>query len=134
MKRNRSRVEIRMAIPNDAPSIASVLYDSFIEYKSAYTEEAFAATTPTSDRIESRMNEGPVWLALRDGVIVGTVSAVPRGDALYVRSMAVLPTARGQGVGDLLLECLEMFASERGYKRLFLSTTPFLTRAIWLYE
>jgi GNAT superfamily N-acetyltransferase len=37
-------------------------------------------------------------------------------------------------VGRLLLEKIESFASACGYKRLFLSTTTFLGRAIRLYE
>ena len=123
-----------MAAPSDAPAIACVLCASFVEHRPDYTDEAFTTTTPTSEQIERRMSEGPVWLALLDGAVVGTISAVPRGEALYVRSMAVLPTARGYGIGDLLLERLESFAAARGYKRLFLSTTPFLARAIGLYE
>src|SRR5947199_276034 len=95
-------IQVRAATPSDAASIASVLYHSFVEHKAAYTDEAFAATTPTADQIESRMSEGPVWVALREGAIVGTVSAVPKGQALYVRSMGVLPSARGQGIGELL--------------------------------
>jgi len=34
----------------------------------------------------------------------------------------------------MLLRQVESFAAEYGYKRLSLSTTPFLTRAIRLYE
>jgi GNAT superfamily N-acetyltransferase len=134
MGRNRASVHIRMAVPDDAARVASVLSDSFVEYEPLYTREAFAATTPASDQIQSRMKEGPVWIALHDEVVVGTVSAVPRGEALYIRGMAVLPSARGQQIGELLLREIEDFASRRGYKRLFLSTTPFLTRAIRLYE
>lgn len=127
-------VTVREAKPDDAESIASVLHEAFVEYQPLYTPEAFAATTPPSDQIQTRMNEGPVWVALRDDAIVGTVSAVPKGEALYVRGMGILPSARGQGIGELLLRDVETFASRHGYKRLFLSTTPFLTRAIRLYE
>ena len=134
MERNNSSIQIRMAVPDDAPQIASVLYESFAEYKPLYTDGGFIATTPASDQIQERMKEGPVWVALHDGRIVGTGSAVPRGKALYIRGMAVLPTARGQGIGELLLEHIEGFASASGYKLLVLSTTPFLTRAIRLYE
>lgn len=134
VERNNSSIQIRIAVPDDAPSIASVLYESFAEYKPLYTPGGFTATTPASDQIQNRMGEGPVWVALRDGTIVGTVSAVPRGEALYIRGMAVLPAARGQRIGKLLLEQIESFASARGYKLLVLSTTPFLTRAIRLYE
>ncbi|MGH9427851.1 MAG: GNAT family N-acetyltransferase, partial [Terriglobia bacterium] len=55
--------------------------------------------TPTSEQVQSRMMEGPVWIALHNDAVVGTASAVARGEALYIRSMAILPTARGQGIG-----------------------------------
>jgi GNAT superfamily N-acetyltransferase len=112
----------------------TILYEAFVEYKSSYTTEGFAATTPTTVQIQSRMTEGPVWVVLRDQVIVGTAAAVPKGEALYIRGMAILPTARGHNLGELLLAHIESFASARGFKRLFLSTTPFLNNAIRLYE
>jgi putative acetyltransferase len=123
-----------MALPDDAPSIALVLMESFAEYKPLYTDAAFRATTPTADEMRQRRSEGPVWVVLQNDTIVGTVSAVPKGDALYIRGMAILPIARGQGIGELLLEQIERFAQGLSYKRLLLSTTPFLKRAIRLYE
>jgi N-acetylglutamate synthase-like GNAT family acetyltransferase len=80
------------------------------------------------------MQEGPVWVALLDDSIVGTASAVGRGEDLYVRGMAVLPAGRGLGIGLALLKQIEDYASAQGYRRLILSTTPFLERAIRLYE
>jgi len=80
------------------------------------------------------MNEGPVWVAVEERAIIGTASAVGKAESLYIRGMAVLPSARGQKVGELLLLQIESFASAEGYKSLVLSTTPFLTRAIRLYE
>jgi GNAT superfamily N-acetyltransferase len=130
----RSRIDIRAALAEDAPAIAVVLYEAFASLRPSYTPEGFAATTPRSEQIAKRMREGPVWVALQDDAVLGTVSAVPRGEALYVRGMAVLPAARGQGIGGLLLAHLEQFALEHGYRRLFLSTTPFLYNAIRLYE
>lgn len=127
-------IEIRAAAPDDAAQIAAVLSDSFVEYKASYTPEGYAATTPDSERIRSRLNEGPAWVAVHDGTIVGTVSVVPRGAALYIRGMAVLPTTRGQRIGELLLKQIESYANTHGYQQLFLSTTPFLARAIRLYE
>ena len=127
-------LEIRTATPHDASSIATILYEAFVQYKSSYTPEGFAATTPTTEEIQSRMNEGPVWVVLRDHMIVGTAAAVPKGQSLYIRGMAILPTARGHNLGELLLAHIESFASARGFRRLFLSTTPFLNNAIRLYE
>lgn len=134
MAKEMPSIEIRLATPEDAHAVASLIYESFLEYRSNYTHQAFVATTPNSDELESRMNEGPVWIAVKDKTIVGTVSAVPRDEAIYIRGMAVLPSARGFHLGQLLLNQVESFASTHEYKRLTLSTTPFLLRAIRLYE
>ena len=134
MRRNQPVIHIRRATSENALSIASVLHASFVEYEASYTREAFVATTSTSEQIEQRMSEGPVWVALRDDAIVGTISADPKIEGVYIRGMGILPTARGQGIGTLLLEQVEEFACKHNYERLFLSTTPFLTRAIRLYE
>ena len=65
---------------------------------------------------------------------MGAISAVPKSAGLYIRSMAVLPSARGYGIGYILLQSVEQFAIAKGYRRTFLSTTPFLHGAIRLYE
>ena len=127
-------VRVRRAARSDAPAIALVLQVAFAEYKSLYTRAAFAATTPAAEEIARRLGEGPTWIALLHRAVVGTVSAVSRGEALYVRSMAVVPDLRGRGVGRLLLEQVERYAGEQGFRCLELSTTPFLTSAIALYE
>jgi ribosomal protein S18 acetylase RimI-like enzyme len=111
-----------------------VLSKSFVEYQSRYTAEGFAATVLTPQQIEARMNEGPMWVALENGVIVGTVSVVLKPEGLYIRGMAVDPVARGKSIGRKLLDCTEEFAVQNGCERLFLSTTAFLSRAIKLYE
>jgi L-amino acid N-acyltransferase YncA len=104
-KEIRPGVQIRRAVPDDAAQIASALYNSFAGYESSYTPEAFAATISTPDQIRERMNEGPIWVALQNGRIVGTVSAVPCAEALYVRGMAVDPAARGRGLGTDSTAC-----------------------------
>src|SRR5437879_10430408 len=116
-------VRVRRAGRNDAPAIALVLQVAFAEYKSLYTRAAFAATTPAAEEIARRLGEGPTWIALLHRAVVGTVSAVSRGEALYVRSMAVVPDLRGRGVGRLLLEQVERYAGEQGFRWRELSTT-----------
>jgi GNAT superfamily N-acetyltransferase len=129
-----SRVRIREASPVDAESIAALLKAAFLEFEPLYTPGGFRATTPASDEIGRRFAEGPIWVAERDGRIIGTASVVPQGDGLYIRSMAVHPAARGQGVAALLLETVERHARAGARSRLVLSTTPFLDGAIRLYE
>lgn len=123
-----------MSAADDAAAIAAVLNKAFREYEPYYTAAGFAATSPTSNQLQNRMKEGPVWVALQNGLIVGTAAAVPQGEKLYIRGMAVLPEAGGQKVGQLLLTEVESYAAAHGFESLFLSTTPFLNRAIRLYE
>jgi GNAT superfamily N-acetyltransferase len=125
---------IRRAVVADAVAIASVLREAFIEYEPLYTPGGFSATTPTADQIRARWSEGPVWVADQNGSILGTVGAVSKGSGLYVRSMAVLPSARGQGIAGRLLKEVEHFANGYNHTHLFLSTTPFLYDSIRLYE
>ena len=127
-------INIRHAATSDLSEIAMLMHEAFVEYRSRYTEAAFLATTPNAEQIAVRMTEGPVWVAEHDAAILGTVSVVPRGDDLYIRGMAVLPQARGLRLGQLLLKQVEEFARAQNHNRLVLSTTPFLHRAIQLYE
>ncbi|HZF38923.1 MAG TPA: hypothetical protein VE715_08875 [Blastocatellia bacterium] len=75
-------MRIRTAVPDDAPAIASTLHRAFLQFEPLYTPEAFAATVSSTDQIRLRLNEGPIWVALRDEVVVGTVSVVPIGARL----------------------------------------------------
>ena len=127
-------LEIRRAVMADAPAIASLLAASFVEYRALYTPEGYAATAITSEQVASRIREGPIWVAISNGNVAGTVSVVARNESMYVRGMAVQPVARGQSIGEVLMAEVEKFSNSEGFRRLFLSTTPFLDRAIRLYE
>ena len=61
------------------------------------------------------------------------MSAVLNENGLYVRGMAVIPSARGLGAGARLLAHVCDVAAAARAPRLFLSTTPFLAGAIRLY-
>ena len=127
-------IQLRLASPDDADAIASVLHQAFREFQHLYTPEGFAATTPSPQQIHGRFHQGPVWIAKSDNRIVGTAAAMPEENVLYIRSVAVLPPYAGHGIGKLLLEQIEQFAKSAGYNQLLLTTTPFLTAAIHLYE
>lgn len=119
---------------DEATILASMLHQAFVEFEPLYTPAAFAATTPTPDQIQKRWSEGPVWVVTEGSQLVGTVSAVLKAEGLYIRSMAVPPSHRGQGIGHILLQAVEQFANAQHVQCMFLSTTPFLTGAIRLYE
>ena len=125
---------MRLAGATDAPAIALLLAAAFAEYRLLYTPAGFSATAITPDEVVTRIEQGPVWIAIRDGEILGTVSVIRKDDSLYIRGMAITPMARGQRIGALLLTRIEKFAAAGTFRRLLLSTTPFLDRAIRLYE
>ena len=129
-----SNLAVRRAGEYDALAIAAVLRQAFAEFEPKYTAAAFAATTPDVAMVLERLREGPVWVAVHDDQIVGTVAVVSREQECYIRGMGVLPGARARGAGRQLLAAVEAFALESGAERMFLSTTPFLHRAIQLYE
>jgi putative acetyltransferase len=134
MEEGQVGITIRWATPDDSAAIASILSAAFIEYKPLYTDKGYSATTPTAQEIQTRFENGLTLVAVSSAEIVGTVSMLLEDNAIYIRSMAIIPKARGQRLGERLLRQLEDFAVENGYKRLRLSTTPFLDRAIRLYE
>jgi len=49
-----SHLEVRRAGPEDAPAIAAMLHESFVEFKALYTEGGFAATTPGTEQVLTR--------------------------------------------------------------------------------
>lgn len=130
-----ARLKIRTARPDDAAVIAKILAETFAEYESLYTAEAFAVMTPGEDEIKKRFGEaGKIWVVALDGEIVGTVSVVHRNEILYIRSLAILPAAQGFRIGERLLTEVENYSVGKRFKILTLSTGAFLPRALRLYD
>ena len=129
-----SGVSIKLAVEDDAETVAELLYEAFVPFKREYTPGAFEYTTANASIVRGRFVEGPIWLAMDEGEAVGTVSGLPEPDRFYIRSMAVKPTAQGRGVGQRLLNEIEAYAKERGFKKLYLYTTFVLPAARPLYE
>ena len=125
---------IQQASSAHAREIAALLHAAFHEFEGLYTAEGYRATTPSPDEITRRLADGPTWIATDGSTIVGTVAAIDRGGEVYIRSMAVLPAARGRRVATELLAVVHAYAATVGARRLTLNTTPFLSAAIRLYE
>jgi len=127
-------VEIQRAVPGDEETIAGLILDAFAPFRNEYTPDAFDYTAASVDRIRERFEDGPMWLAYLGNEPVGTVSGLPEEERFYIRSMAIKPSVQRGGIGQRLLDTLEAFASEAGYKKLYLYTTFVLPGASRLYE
>lgn len=130
----KATIKIRRAVNADAAAVSALLYKAFVEYKSLYSEKGFEATTPGREVIGDRINKKVVWLIMNGDTIAGTVSLFPQRDQLYVRSLAVNPNERGQGIGIILMDHVHEMALAFGCSFIKLTTTPFLLPAIKLYE
>lgn len=127
-------VEVRLATPDDSAAISQVLREAFGEFRDIYSPAAFPVVTPGAYEIIKRFDEGPQWVAVDDGMIVGTVSVTFEPEGLYIRSMAVRPSEQGRGVGHKLLDAIDAYAATRDLERIFLYTTYFVPGAKELYE
>jgi len=127
-------IEYRLARPDESEAISELLLETFGLFEAEYTPGAFTYTTPDTDVVRGRFDEGPVWVAMDGDTMIGTVSGLPEPERFYVRSMAVRPDAQGHGIGQKLLEPLEVFAREKGFERMYLYTTHVLPGAKRLYE
>ena len=79
---------------------------------------------------------GEIFFALDpDGDVLGTGALMVHEDGTAeLAKMAVLPSARGRGIGRLLGEAILALADARGLGKLFLETNRKLTPAIRLYQ
>lgn len=78
-----------------------------------------------------------VWLAYEGGNVVGCIALRPLPQlerAGEIKRMYVKPEGRGQGIAERLLEALEEYAVEAGYRTLYLDTKDDLTTAIRFYR
>src|SRR5260370_1159979 len=73
-----SDIRRRRAESRDAPAIALLLSEAFAEYRILYTSAGYEATAIADQQVITRIKEGPVWIAMLDGLVVGTVSVVPK--------------------------------------------------------
>ncbi|GGI57370.1 GNAT family N-acetyltransferase [Winogradskyella haliclonae] len=79
---------------------------------------------------------GHIFFAKNDETILGTVALMPTNEngILELTKMAVLPEARGQKIGQQLLQHCIDFAKEYQLKALLLYSNTKLENAIYLYR
>lgn len=88
---------------------------------------------PLRDDYASRIAQGAVHVAERDGAITGVLVTLPRPGALLLDNVAVAPAAQGRGLGRALIAFAEGLARARGAARVTLYTHERMAENLTLY-
>lgn len=78
---------------------------------------------------------GQIFLAVEDGVLLGTLSLIPEGEGTYeLAKLGVAPAHRRRGVADKLMDQAHQWAHAKGARKLVLFTNRKLEAAQKLYD
>ena len=112
-------MQIRKARIEDIESIQKVIRESILAtHKDLYTEEDIQETfnNYTNEKLTKYITNNDYFVIEDDGEIVGCVLA--KEDKM--RSLYVLPSQMGKGLGRELAEVAEKCIKDNGYKRIWL--------------
>ncbi len=122
-------VEIRPAMPADAPGVTALVRHAYAHY----VERIGARPAPMDDDYAARIGSGQVWVAETHGALAGVLVLVLEPDHLLLDNIAVSKAAQGGGVGARLLEFTENHARESGRAEVRLYTNEVMTENIGYY-
>jgi ribosomal protein S18 acetylase RimI-like enzyme len=126
---------VRYARASDAEGILRCLESAFEPYRREYTGPAYRDTVLDAESLRARMQQMTVFVAERDGGVIGTIAAGEvDGDDGHLRGMAVLPACEGTGAGRVVLQRALDALTVAGCRRVTLDTTEPLARARRFYE
>lgn len=104
------------------------------DYGFNVVHEAYCARIAADFIIDGGGERGRVWLARRDGRVIGSVFIVEAADnAAQLRLLYVDDSARGLGLGRWLVDAAVTHCRSRGFDSVFLWTVDGLEAAIALY-
>ena len=99
-----------------------------------YTFDAYVAI-PLAEFAKSHCSRESIWIAEKDGRIVGSAAIVKFSEIeAQLRWLLLDPEVRGLGLGRRLLEEALDFARREGYSSVFLWTVDTLPIAAQLYQ
>ena len=134
-----SKIKIRKAVSSDIADLAGLLRDLFsIEEDFQFDEQKQRAGLLML--IESDCNEKVLFVAEKDKRVIGMCSAqtlistAEGGKAAMIEDMAVEKSARGNGIGRLIMDEIASWAKENGITRLQLLADKNNIRAISFYK
>jgi len=129
---------VRLVAPQEYAEAGRITAEAYRVSYDGLSEAYLASLADVAGRVE----HGEVWVALEGDEIVGTVwtprpgerlSPLAREGELDFRQLAVAPSARGRGVGELLTRHVIGLARDRGATRVVMNSGPEMLGAHALY-
>lgn len=136
---NFSEATLKAEKRADAPS-SEVNIVPFTTERLDLTRILMSAFGDTEDEVQTMIEfnvSNPsrhVFIAKRQGEVVGTVTAVEEGDKLWITALATDPLHQGQGIGSALLAFVQEEGSRRGSEAVMLDVEIDNDKALSVYE
>ncbi len=124
---------LRRATASDAPVILELLRRAFQEYDGVLDPPS-GVHKETLDSVREKMEMGAWTLAFEHETPVGCVWHETRGECVYLGRLAVLPEARGRGIGRALMDEVETQARAEKIYRVQLGVRAALPELRATYE
>jgi putative acetyltransferase len=131
-------VLIRQILSSDDMALATIIRNGLTEFKAAKPGTVYF--DPTTDALYNlfKTPNSIYFVAVQHGEVLGgcgiyPTANLPAGTCELVK-LYLSPTARGKGLGKLLMEKSMLAAKEMGYTKIYLETMPELNIAVPMYE
>lgn len=129
---------IRLIQPGDNAALAKIVRETLAEF--GLDKPGTVYYDPTTDALYElfRTPRSTYFVAEIDNKIVGGSGIFPTDglpdDVCELVKMYLIPSARGSGLGRMLIERSLEAAKESGYKKVYLESMPELSKALKVYE
>jgi ribosomal protein S18 acetylase RimI-like enzyme len=133
-------LEIRLVRPDEYEQVGALVEAAYTAGGLLDNDRGYGAHVRD---VAGRAGDHPVLVAVRDGVIVGSVTLTPHGsphselageDEVEFRYLGVAPQAWGTGVARALVDAVERYAVEHGARWLVLCSISDNVAAMRRYE
>lgn len=131
-------VTIRTIQPADNQALAVIIRNALAEFGANKPGTVYYDTT-TDALYELFQKQGSIYfVAEENNQLIGGAGIYPSPglppDTCELVKMYLSPVARGKGTGKMLIEKALQFASDTGYRKVYIETMPELRKAMSVYE
>ena len=131
-------VTIRTIQPSDNQALAVIIRNALAEFGANKPGTVYYDAT-TDALYELFQKQGSIYfVASENNQLIGGAGIYPSPglppDTCELVKMYLAPAARGKGIGKMLIEKVLQFASDTGYRNVYIETMTELRKAMTVYE